>query len=59
MRERDEGEREDTIQEARLHLSNSGLTGDGKDACEGDEGARFCACGASDFADGEWSRREQ
>ncbi len=35
------------------------LTGDGKDACEGDEGARFCARGASDVPDGEWSRRER
>jgi hypothetical protein len=35
------------------------LTGDWKDVCEGDEGARFCARGASDVPDGELSRRER
>ena len=59
MRERDEGEREARCRRQGGADRIEWLTGDGKDVCEGDEGARFCARGASDVPDGEWSRREQ
>jgi len=59
--ERDEGEMEDMMQDARRRRSDRvvGLMGNGKDACEGDKWAKFGGRSASDVPDGEWSHGEQ